>query len=231
MKGVTGAPEGLEGGAGLLRAYADRAKIPELWNTELDLASILQVVAKPFATLGDNMAAVIAAKMAYEKGVDVKRVRRITIRIWDEYANYPGTSYKGPFERVSQALASTAFAVAAMLVHGRLEYDISDTCRTDKQILELVSLSSVEIYPNAGPFDGRVELVLDDGKMLSAEAKDAPSTLLFHDPPTASALFELRLVKTGFTENAGKELAARLFDQSSNTRPLSLRQWLDLGKI
>lgn len=231
MKGVTGAPEGLEGGAGLLRAYADQPKIPDTWNVDPELSSILQVVAKPFATLGDNMAAVIAAKLAYDRGIDIKRVRRITVRMWDEYANYPGTSYKGPFDRVSQALASTAFAVAAMLVHGRLEYDISETRRNDPQILALVSISNVEIYPNAGPFDGRVELELDDGTSLSTEAKNAPSTLLFHDLPTASALFQRRLAKAGFTENVGEELATRLFEQGLTVGSLSVRQWLNLGRF
>jgi 2-methylcitrate dehydratase PrpD len=231
MKGVTGAPEGLEGSAGLLRAYADQDSVPETWNTDPDPSSILQVVAKPFSTLGDNMAAAIAAKVAYDRGVDIKRVRRLTVRIWDEYANYPGTSYKGPFDRVAQALASTAFAAAAMLVHGRLEYDISEDFRGDPQILALVSVANIEVYPNAGPFEGSVEIEYDDGTTLVAEAKDAPSTLLFHDPPTAVALFERRLVKAGLAGGLGKELAARLLQQGPTGPSLSVREWLDLGNI
>ena len=109
-KGVTGAPEGLEGPKGLLRSLAGLNEVPAAWKEAPRIDAILGVSAKPWATLGDNMSAVMAAGLVKAERDTPAEIRKITIRIWRHFTEYPGTSYRGPYHRVPQALASMAFA-------------------------------------------------------------------------------------------------------------------------
>jgi hypothetical protein len=111
--GVRGARSALEGPKGLLAAYAGMNALPDRWKSDPDPQTIVShVVAKPYATLGDNMAAAIAAKLLFEDGVDIDAIAGIRVSLWRHYYEYPGTSYRGPFDETAQALASTVFAVA-----------------------------------------------------------------------------------------------------------------------
>ena len=209
-RGVKGAPTGLEGPKGFARSLAGLDAVPE-WDAAPASDAILAVVAKPWATLGDNMAAAAAARLLYEDGVDVERIRSIRVRIWRHYAEYPGTNYRGPFERTAQALASTVFATAAMLVCGELEFDVPQNRREDAAILRLAAMTSVEPDDEGGPADGLVELTLDDGSRRLRTSAEAPRTLLYHDRPTATALFGDRLVRSGDARGRGPALAADVF--------------------
>src|SRR5205823_5666971 len=163
--GVQGAPNALEGAKGFLRSLAGLAETPAKWRADPNVEIMLQIMAKPFATLGDNMSAVVAAKLLHDDGVPIERVKRITVRIWRPYTEYPGTSFKGPFERPVQTQASTAFATSAMLVHGELGYDIGLEGRDDPRILKLIAVTTVE--PDDGTaLAGEVVVELTDGKTL-----------------------------------------------------------------
>jgi 2-methylcitrate dehydratase PrpD len=224
QQGVRGASEALEGGAGLLRAYGDLAAVPAAWRRDPDAKAMLAVVAKPFATLGDNMAAVIAAQLVHRGGRDIKQARRIKVRIWEEYRNYPGTSYTGPFLHGGQAQASTMFSVSAMLVYGRLDYDIPEQKRDDPAIAALMQKMSIDIYPDGGPFDGSVEVEFDDGGSLKKEASEAERTLLFHDRPLSLRLFRDRMANASLADGAPN--GSDLFDLDK-ARSVPVRRWLD----
>ncbi|MDB6001749.1 MAG: MmgE/PrpD family protein, partial [Rhizobacter sp.] len=187
-RGLAGAPQGLEGAKGLARALAGLTETPVEWQTAPRIEAILDICAKPWATLGDNMSVVTAARLIQQSGVAADDIQRIRVTVWRHYAEYPGTNYRGPFDQVGQALASMAFATAAMLVHGHLEYEISVDQRQDPRILRLVPL--IEIVPDddAGPYGATVQVELADGRTVLRDAADSPRSLLFHDRPTATNL-------------------------------------------
>lgn len=211
-RGVAGAPTALEGPKGLLAAYADLKAAPARWADDPDPDSIVtDVVAKPYATLGDNMAAAIAARLLYEDGVDVDAIEAIRITLWRPYAEYPGTDYRGPFTQTAQALASTVFAAAAMLVHGELEYEVSRDRREHEAILRLAAIATIEPDDEGGPEDSVVELVLRDGTRRSRSSREAPRTLLYHDRPTAQALLAERLARAGRSSAGASRFAEGVF--------------------
>ncbi|GGC70066.1 MmgE/PrpD family protein [Chelatococcus reniformis] len=228
QKGVKGAPAGLEGPKGLLRSLAGLQSEPPEWASPPRLDAICDTCAKPWATLGDNMSAVIAASVLRKDIADVGAIRRVEVKIWRHYAEYPGTAYTGPFERVAQAIASMTFSTAAMLVYGELEYDKPQHHRQDPDILRLVPL--IEIVPDddGGPYDATVTVELADGRRLSRDASDAPRTLLFHDRSTSAALIARRMDAAGRPAGLGLRLAEAAFDAADGKRQLPLRSFLDL---
>lgn len=227
-RGVVGAPTALEGPKGLLAAYAALDEVPARWQSDPDPDSIVtHVVAKPYATLGDNMAAAIASKLLYDNGVDIGAIRSIRITLWRHYAEYPGTDFRGPFTETAQALASTVFAVAAMLVHGQLEFDINRDHREDPDILRLAELSAIEPDDIGGPEDSVVEITFADGRTMSRSSREAPRTLLYHDRPTSEALAEERLVRMGWKAGSGTEFARAVFAEADTQKATTLKAVLD----
>ena len=173
------------------------------------------------------MSAVIAAGLVRAQRNTPAQIRKITIRIWRHFTEYPGTSYRGPYDRVPQALASMAFATAAMLVHGELEYGISLDQRYDVDILRLVPLMAMEPDDEGTPYDATVTVEFDDGTVISKEAKDAGMSQLFHDAATAVALFEDRLVRSGYAKGTGARVAAQVMEAATQCSALTARQLLD----
>ena len=226
-KGVTGAPEGLEGPTGLLRSLAGLKDIPAVWKEVPKIDAILGVSAKPWATLGDNMSAVIAAQLIRQQRNSPGEIRKITIYIWRHFTEYPGTSYRGPYDRVPQALASMAFATAAMLVHGELEYGISLAHRNDPEVLRLVPLIAIMPDDDGTPYDATVTVEFDDGVIVSKEARDAGTSQLFHDESTAVVLFEDRLARSGYAKGTGSRMAALVMKAATSDSSLTARQLLD----
>lgn len=210
QQGMQGAPQGLEGPKGLLRSLAGLQEVPAVWQSPPDVRAILGVVAKPWATLGDNMSAVIAAQLIHAHGVDAARIRNVNIHIWRHFTEYPGTAYRGPFDRVPQALTSMAFGTAAMLVYGEVEYDKPLHHRQDERILSLLPRIRIEPDDHGNPYDATVTVTLDDGTVIRREARDATPTQLLHDRPTATALFESRLQRSGYASGTGSALAQQV---------------------
>lgn len=229
QRGVLGSPQGLEGAKGLARALAGLDGTPPEWAVAPAVDGILGVCAKPYATLGDNMSVVLAAKLLHDAGVDHRRIRRVVVKFWRHYAEYPGTAFNGPFERLVQALASTTFSTSAMLVYGELEYDKPQDHRQDPEILRLVP--KVEIVPDddGGPYDADVTVELADGTNLTRSASEAPRTLLFHDRATAAALIERRMVACGRPVGSGAALAQTVFAAVDGRADLSTREFLRLA--
>lgn len=218
QRGVLGSPQGLEGPNGVARALAGLSETPPEWAIDPRVEAILDSCAKPWATLGDNMAAAAAAKLLHDDGLDPGAIRRVHVRIWRHYAEYPGTSYRGPFTRTAQALASTVFAVAAMLALGDLEYDVPFARREDPEIHRLVDLVTVEPHDDT-QYDATVEVELTDGTIRIREAHESPRTLLFHDVETARELLRRRLARIGGSAALADDLANLVFgSQSGATR-------------
>lgn len=223
--GTTGAPAGLEGAKGLLRSLAGLHDVPE-WQTEPTVESVLDVWAKPWATLGDNMPAIAAARALRDAGVQSEQVVAIKLIVWRHYAEYPGTSFRGPFETVPQAIASTAFGVSAMLARGELDYAVSQNCRHDPEIVRLAKLTCIDAHDGSA-HDATAEVTLADGSTITRSAKDAPRTLFYHDRLVATALLEARLGASGWPKGAGVKIADMVFADTDDAQSLRIGDLLD----
>lgn len=225
--GVLGAPDALEGPKGLLRALAGLDSTPDGWRSDPDPETLIGIMAKPFATLGDNMPAVMAAQLLHRDALDLSNVRGVVVTIWRPYSEYPGTSFKGPFVRTVQTQASTAFAAAAMLVYGELGYEMGIDRRDDPGILALVERTTVMPDDVGGPLDATVELEMADGSRHRRTAGEAERTLIFQDEPRARDVLEERLSRAGFEAGSGRALAAEVFASAAGDGSLPIRAVID----
>jgi 2-methylcitrate dehydratase PrpD len=228
-RGVLGSPQGLEGAKGLARALAGLDETPPEWLAPPAIDDILGAVAKPYATLGDNMPVVTAAKLLHDAGVDHRRIRRIVVRFWRQFVEYPGTAYNGPFTRLVQALASTTFSASAMLVYGELEFDKPQEHREDAAILRLLPLVEIVPVDGCGPHFAEVTVELEDGSRLVRSASEAPSTLLYHDRSTATSLLEDRMVRSGRAPGCGRRVAEAVLEAIDGRTEMSTREFLRLA--
>ncbi|MCA1454214.1 MmgE/PrpD family protein [Bradyrhizobium sp. BRP22] len=226
-RGVQGALDALEGPKGFLRSLAGLDHTPEAWLKNPDPATMLGVMAKPFATLGDNMSAVIAAKLLHGDGIDLAHAKQITVTIWRPYTEYPGTSFKGPFTSIVQTQASTAFAVAAMLRYDRLDYEMGAEHQRDPQILTLVEKTTVLPDDVGTHLDATVEIEMDDGGRYRRTAREAPRMLVFQDEARATEVFEARMARLGFPSGAASRLAADVLASARNGGTMPIRVLLD----
>jgi 2-methylcitrate dehydratase PrpD len=223
--GMRGAARGLEGQKGLMRSLAGLDAVPE-WDAAPAVDTILDVWAKPWATLGDNVPAVAAAHALRASGIDVRHVTRLDVTLWRHYAEYPGTSHRGPFDTVAQALASTAFAVCAMLTFGELDYAVSVNRRGDPAVARLLPL--VRIQPHDGEWhEASIAATLADGSTVRRTCADGPRALMFQDRATAIALFEQRLVASGSRAGTGADAAAAVFRAADGLSDVGVREVLD----
>jgi 2-methylcitrate dehydratase PrpD len=226
-RGVQGAPDALEGPKGLLRSLAGLDRTPDQRLRAPDTATMIGIMAKPFATLGDNMSAVLAAHVLHRSRIDLSLIKRITVTIWRPYTESPGTSFKGPFTRTVQTQASTAFAVAAMLRYGRLDYDMGVEHRQDPEIMALVEKTTVEPDDIGTHLDATVEIEMEDGALHRRTAREAPGILVFQDEARATEVFESRLVGAGNPAGEGSSLAAEIFASARNGGSMPVRTLLD----
>jgi 2-methylcitrate dehydratase PrpD len=210
-RGVLGAQSALDGPKGLLPSYARMDRAPDDWQGDPRPDAVVRAVAKPYATLGDNMSAAIAAKLLFDDGVDHTRIRDIEITLWRPYSEYPGTDFRGPFDRIAQAMASTVFAVGTMLSKGRLTYAENDAGRTDRDVLRLAGLARIEPDDVGDAEDSRITLTLDDGTKLSRHSREAPRTLLYHDRDRARQLLGDRAEASGLDRNRAVAICDTVF--------------------
>jgi hypothetical protein len=178
------------------------------------------IMAKPYATLGDNMPAAMAAQKLHREGVDPAAIAAIEVTLWEPYTVYPGTNYKGPYERLVQTQASTAFAVGAMLSRGDITYEMGETLREDPVILDLVAKTTVVPDMVGGALDSRITLQMKDGSRRESHSSQMPRELVFQTPARALDVFEARLSRLGAAEGSARGLGERLFaDLGASTGP------------
>ncbi|MGP2493961.1 MmgE/PrpD family protein [Mesorhizobium sp. PUT5] len=216
-EGVTGAPQALDGPKGFLATLAGLETTPDVWATPPDPAIMRTIMAKPYATLGDNMPAAMAAQKLHDEGVDPAAIEAIEVTLWEPYTLYPGTNYKGPYERQVQTQASTAFAVAAMLSQGDITYEMGNSLRRDPVILDLVGRTTVVPDAVGGALDSGVTLLMKDGSRREAHSSQMPREMLFQTPDRALQVFEGRLSRLGAPAGAARDLGERLFAGLGNT--------------
>lgn len=211
QRGVVGAPRALEGANGLLHSFAGIDDVPSVWEKEPDSRSIMDVWAKPYPTLGDNMAVTAAALALRERGVDVSSITSVAVHQNAHFASYPGTSYRGPYLRPAQAMASTAYAVSATLLYGRLIYDLYRTNLEDAKIIALIDRLHVVPEPSYSYVDGRVVLTLADATTIEQAAKDLPRTLFYRDRESALRSFESLMDEVGVDRARAERVASTVF--------------------
>lgn len=220
-EGVMGAPDALEGARGFLFALAGTDKAPAGWQSDPDTRIMMQIMAKPFATLGDNMFAASAAYVAHQKGLDPRLIERVSVTVWRPYSEYPGTAYKGPYRTQVQTQASTVFAVATMLRHGQLTYELGERGRADLEQLALVALT--EVVPHDGEYyESTITVTLRDGSTITARSVEAPKTLIYQDAARATEVFEERLFAVGHPRGHGAEIARKLLGAARNAEDLDV---------
>ena len=220
--GVVGAPLALDGPKGFLATVAGLDKTPDVWAMPPDPNIMRTIQAKPYATLGDNMAAAMAAQKLYMNGLDTSQIASIEVTLWEPFTNYPGTNYKGPYERMVQTQASTAFAISAMLTQGDITYEMGNTLREDPLVLDLVAKTTV--IPDAvnGPLDSQVTLTMKDGSKRSAHSTEMPRDLLFQTRTRALQVFEGRMVRLGAKAGAAHTLGDKLFAHLDDVKSPSI---------
>jgi len=225
-RGVIGAPDGLEGPKGLMRSLAGLQETPAWWRDDPKLEAMFEIMAKPFAALGDNMPPILTAKLIHGMGIDRERIRAITVTLWRPYAEYPGTNFKGPYERTVQTLASTAFGVAAMLAYGELEYDVALHRREDPAILRLVQRTTIEPHDDLY-LDSDVSVALDDGTVIRRSASESPRGMIFQDRRSATDVFLARLERCGVGSEVGPAIVDDVFAAAEGRQTTGMHRILD----
>ncbi|MFI5612741.1 MmgE/PrpD family protein [Amycolatopsis sp. NPDC051903] len=190
-EGIDGSATMFDSEVGFLNCFAgsgDTGTFPDEPAPE----SLLAAWAKPFPALGDNMAVIAAALAVRRQGdLDPAAVRAIRVHQNADFAAYPGTGYRGPFTRPTQAIASTVYGVAAMLARGRIRYDDYLGPLEDAVIMGLVGKAEIVPESDFGYLDGVVEVELAEGDRRGS-AGDLPSTMFFRDQDTTTrTLIEL----------------------------------------
>ncbi len=223
QRGVVGAPRALEGSNGLLHAFAGLDKVPREWGVDPDPRSILTVWAKPYPTLGDNVAVVAAALALRQAGLDPDNIASIEVHQNAHFASYPGTSFRGPYERPAQAMASTAYAVASTLLHGRLEYQRYTTKLQDPGTTALIERLKVVPEMTYSYVDGMVVVTLKDGSTRTQAAKDLDQTLFYRDWASAQEAFAALLRETGYGPDLVTSVSTTVFRAVENPSTTPIR--------
>jgi 2-methylcitrate dehydratase PrpD len=181
-RGVRGPAEPLAGPQGFLAAFC-AGDVPEGWTRPPHPDAIRKVWFKRYPILGDNMAPAVAAADLHGEVGNVAAIADIEVHINEHFAAYPGTSFLGPFETVEQAVASTAFAVAALLAHGDIAYADYPTLLADRTVGDLVG--KVRVVPESGY--GFLDSMVTG--RLTRRTVDCPREVFFRDRATARQEF------------------------------------------
>lgn len=225
-RGVDGPTACLEGAAGFLHSFAGIDEVPPAWESDPDPRSMLTVWAKPYPTLGDNMAVVAAALSLRDEGLVAENIASVTVHQNAHFASYPGTAYRGPFLRPAQAMASTAFATAATLLYGPLVYRIYDTRLDDAAIGGMIERIRVVPEASYGYLDGMVEVSTHDGGAVTRSAADLPRTLFFRDRAAAVTAFGALLTEAGYLHDFAMRVPEMVFPEASE-QSLRIRKVVD----
>lgn len=216
-RGVDGPSTALEGPAGLLRSFAGLDEPPRRWHEPPDPDAIRTTWAKPYPTLGDNIAVVatvLAARQALPSGAEI---RSVTVHQNAHFASYPGTSFRGPFTRPAQALASTAFATAATLAYGRLRYRLYESVTGDRSVTELIERIRVVPEPSYGYLDASVDIELADGGHVRCSADELPRSMFYRDEASAIDAFDDLMGEVG-RNGAVADLPGLVFSDARGTK-------------
>lgn len=185
--GVRGPAEPLAGPQGFLTAFC-AIDVPRSWTEPPRAEAIHEVWFKRYPVLGDNMAPAIAAADLHGAVGDAAEITRIDVHINAHFAAYPGTSYRGPFDTIEQAMASTAFAVATLLAYGDIRHADLPARLADPTVLGLVDAVRVVPETDYGYLDSTVTVETPAGTRTRRTVDCGPEEF-FRDRATAREAF------------------------------------------
>lgn len=206
--GLIGPPDSLGGPCGFARTFCEM-DAPSQWHRPPTADAILRIWFKRYPLLGDNMAVALAAAALHGRVGDPSAIARVDVHLNEHFASYPGTAYAGPFDTVEQAVASTAYAVSALLVDGDIVYDDYAGKLSNAAILQVVDRVRVVPEKDYGMVDGRVVVHGPSGERWAQNTADCPRELLFRDRAEAAAAYD-RCVPPG-DRRSEVSLPGRLF--------------------
>lgn len=201
--GVHGPAEPLAGASGFLATFCGGLDVPAHWAEGPTHGAIQEVWFKRYPIVGDNMAAAIAAADLHG-AVDPGAVDRIDAHINAHYAAYPGTSYRGPFTTVEQAMVSTAFAVGTLLTHGDVEHADLAGLLDDATVIDLAGKTRVVAEDDYDYLDATVVVTTKSG-VKTRHAAECGRTEFYRTRDTARQAYQ-RVLK-----DAASDLPDRLF--------------------
>lgn len=179
--GFRGTPRAFEGDAGLYSIYTGHAEVP----TELlqDLGQewhLDEIDLKAYPGAGYTQPIYCAEKLARKHPVRADQVAKIEVRT-RPWGNMPGTTDRGPFRNVEQALASCPFAVAATLVFSEYNWEVIPRALGHPSVDALARrVEMIGQPPEPGSRGGRsfeVTVSLTSGETLVADASDIPDSM------------------------------------------------------
>jgi len=166
---------------------------------------------------------VAAALALRQAGLDPDNIASIEVHQNAHFASYPGTSFRGPYERPAQAMASTAYAVASTLLHGRLEYQRYTTKLQDPGTTALIERLKVVPEMTYSYVDGMVVVTLKDGSTRTQAAKDLDQTLFYRDWASAQEAFAALLRETGYGPDLVTSVSTTVFRAVENPSTTPIR--------
>jgi len=176
--GMTSGPGALDARNGYLRMFAGIEEIPEMLKQPPRSEMILEVWHKALPTLGDDMAVALAARELSRQGYG-DDPKRVTVRMNEHFAHFPGTQNRPPYTSLTSALSSVRFVTAQLLINGTLDFD--DYARRDDPIVTALA-DRIEVVPDSslGYVDAVVTVDTGDGEQ-TCRTSDLPRTLFFRD--------------------------------------------------
>jgi 2-methylcitrate dehydratase PrpD len=154
----------IEGEAGLFAAYR-RAPAPAAITLFDGQPEILAVYNKPVPACNFAQTAAQAALQVTHRLGHARDIERISIRVPEAAARYPGCDSSGPYRNALQAKMSIPFAVAAVLTRGVIEEDnyrqIDDAAILG--LIERTDLQSERDFTAAFPAQQGAEIIVQLG--------------------------------------------------------------------
>ncbi|MCG3753978.1 MmgE/PrpD family protein [Amycolatopsis sp. Poz14] len=169
--GAEGSRFALEGGDGVLAAFAGRPVDIDLSPLGSRPCEIERTRLKAALTCGWNQSLVNQLR---ELAPDAHSVASVVVRMSPIAAEYPGVAKTDGFTNFSEALLSAPFASALQLVRGSLDHT-GYAKLDDPELLDVAGRVTVETAPELDGYATTVDLRLADGKTLrSRDGNDNP---------------------------------------------------------
>jgi 2-methylcitrate dehydratase PrpD len=174
--GVSGAPDGVEGVAGLLKAFSGDVRGADELGTQLGTDwRMNDVTFKPYPVCALNQIPVtLLVQVLTEHDLSAAQVQGITLAMPPHDASYPGLDSKGPFADVGAALMSAAYC-SAIAVHERT-VRLSDMRRFDDPALIALTQKITLVGDAELPVGSVTAEVRSDFGPVSARFDSTPAT-------------------------------------------------------
>lgn len=190
-RGVTGAPDALEGAAGHYRSFAGDADGAEAVGSALGSTwRILDVTYKPFPVCAINQVPVtVLNELVQEHDVTEQDVDSLVLSLAPHEANYPGTQSHGPFSDVGASLMSAPYCLAVAIRERTVR--VADLRRfDDESLMRLARKITVEADSSLRGGSCRLRLTTGD-RVLTREYVSTPETFNWGREETAARLHDL----------------------------------------